>query len=134
MSEKDLTIQLGQIALEKLGKLLDSLESAKRWGTLDIFSKDLLPTLVKRSKIKKSEIIARDAQIAVENFKNAIVDNNAMTFKVEEISHKTKLIDYFLGSIGNIFVQGKIKSNIDETRKLYNTIHECIEEIKSKNE
>jgi hypothetical protein len=79
MSEKDLTIQLGQIALEKLRKLLDSLESAKRWGILDIFSKDLLPTLVKRSKIKKSEIIARDARIAVENFKNAIVDNNGLT-------------------------------------------------------
>jgi hypothetical protein len=57
-----------------------------------------------------------------------------MTFKVEEISHKTKFIDYFLGNIGNIFVQDKIKSNIDEAKKLYNIIQECIQEIKSKNE
>lgn len=132
--EKNLTIQLGQTVLEKLEKLLDCLESAKKWGTLDIFSKDLLPTLVKRRKLKKSEAIAEEARIALEKFRDSLVEHKNIEFKIDKIVDKTERIDYFLGIIGNIFVQNKIKLNINETKNFYSTINECVQELVSENE
>lgn len=130
-TEKSKAIQLGKVALEKLEELLDCIESAKKWGTLDVFSKDLLPTLVKRSKLKKSEVLADDVRIAVEDFRNSLVDSDIVRFNLEKIVDKTKKIDYFLGNIGNMLVQSKIKANLIETKKVYSVIKECVRELES---
>lgn len=127
----EMAILTGQQALEHLENLLSHLESIKKWGYMDIFSKDLLPTLIKHRKMKKSEVIAKETENAIIAFQNQLKTMSISESSFEFMTMQLKITDYLLGMIGNIYVQGKIKENIEIVKDAYKEVELCLNQFKN---
>ena len=101
------------------------MNSAQRWGILDIMCGGFISTLVKRKKMQGAQIEAEQAQIAIANFKDQLDDVFDLDLKLDDF---LSFSDYFFEGLffGDMVVQGRINEALN---KLTRTI-DIIERIK----
>lgn len=110
-------------ALDTIDYALKKLNSAKKWGVVDIFGGELISSLVKHGKMD-------DAADAV-----AMLDRDLNDFQKELLDLDKELGDYQISSFGSKFLdiafdnifsdwsnQKKIKKNIKTLKKLQSKI------------
>ncbi len=122
------TIELGRKAIEKLDELLVVLNEAKRKGVFDIFADNAIFTWSKRKEIRKGDALAKEAKIAIEDFKRAL-DAEHIDLRTEDLFDDTMAIDYFLGAIGSWSVQRMINANIKEAERTRSAILHLINNL-----
>lgn len=126
----DKVIKSGEVVLDKLDILINSLNNVKKWGCMDIFSKDLLPTLIKHRKLKKCEAISKEVEKSITLFKNELGELDIRGINLEKITPQLKMADYLLGIMGNIYVQEKIEENIEKVKEVYREMELCVNGLK----
>ncbi|WBW96920.1 hypothetical protein [Oceanirhabdus sp. W0125-5] len=106
-------VQAGEVACSSLRWVEESLNSAKDYGTWDMFGGGIIATSAKHSKIDEAQERMIEARAKLDRFKRELSDVN-MQFHVEiNIDSFSKFADYFFdGLFSDMNVQSKIKDSI----------------------
>jgi|SRR5690625_1218389 len=127
----DRTIKSGDVAYIKLKEVSNLLNSARRWGLLDIVKGKYLTTFIKRSKLKKAERVSIDAEKALKEFSYNLTElSEFMDIKID-ISTSYVFLDYFLDNpIVDILVQGQINNNRKKIDAALRDVQKDIDRLK----
>ena len=132
-------LTVGQELLDEIELALNSFESAKNWGTLDILGGDFLSSIAKHSKIEDATEILHKVSYLIESFNKELKDVYVNTEVLDvNISSFTKTFDIFFDNIfSDISVQNEINDGIERVVNLkakINNVMNNLEERKRVNE
>ena len=132
-------LTVGQELLDEIELALNSFESAKNWGTLDILGGDFLSSIAKHSKIEDATEILHKVSYLIESFNKELKDVYVNTEVLDvNISSFTKTFDIFFDNIfSDISVQNEINGGIERVVNLkakINNVMNNLEERKRLNE
>ena len=132
-------LTVGQELLDEIELALNSFESAKNWGTLDILGGDFLSSIAKHSKIEDATEILHKVSYLIESFNKELKDVYVNTEVLDvNISSFTKTFDIFFDNIfSDISVQNEINGGIERVVNLkakINNVMNNLEERKRVNE
>ncbi|QIK68794.1 hypothetical protein G7062_00195 [Erysipelothrix sp. HDW6C] len=130
--ELDEAITAGQNLLITLNDVKHDLSSAQNWGIADIFSKSMLVTFFKQSKLSDARRTIDLARRDIDVFKKELQDLDIRLDDVINQSNSLIFMDYFLdGFFVDIWVQSKINESrrnvsdlIDEVSTTVNRLRE----------
>ena len=126
-------IEAGKKAQEALYTVIDSLKSARNWGTWDMLGGGLISTAVKHSKIDKARDYANQAQSMLRRFQDELQDVHLSADFNINISSFNTFADYFLdGLIFDWIVQSKINKSLDGANEMYDHVREIVKQLKEK--
>ncbi|SDJ88179.1 hypothetical protein [Sediminibacillus albus] len=114
-------LEAGRHASKALAKAEDALDSAKNWGTLDMFGGGIISTAIKHSRVDEAGEEVHQAQRLLRKYSHELNDIGE-TFTLDvSISGGWSVADYFLdGLITDWFVQGKINDSANQVRSVKN--------------
>ncbi|MGG7162284.1 hypothetical protein [Clostridium ihumii] len=132
-------LTVGQELLDEIELALNSFESAKNWGTLDILGGDFLSSIAKHSKIEDATENLHKVSYLIESFNKELRDVYVNTEVLDvNISSFTKTFDIFFDNIfSDISVQNEINGGIERVVDLkakINNVMNNLEERKRLNE
>lgn len=132
-------LTVGQELLDEIELALNSFESAKNWGTLDILGGDFLSSIAKHNKIEDATKILHKVSYLIESFNKELKDVYVNTEVLDvNISSFTKTFDIFFDNIfSDISVQNEINGGIERVVNLkakINNVMNNLEERKRVNE
>ena len=132
-------LTVGQELLDEIELALNSFESAKNWGTLDILGGDFLSSIAKHSKIEDATENLHKVSYLIESFNKELRDVYVNTEVLDvNISSFTKTFDIFFDNIfSDISVQNEINGGIERVVNLkakINNVMNNLEERKRVNE
>ena len=132
-------LTVGQELLDEIELALNSFESAKNWGTLDILGGDFLSSIAKHSKIEDATENLHKVSYLIESFNKELKDVYVNTEVLDvNISSFTKTFDIFFDNIfSDISVQNEINGGIERVVNLkakINNVMNNLEERKRVNE
>lgn len=114
ITELNEAIAAGKAAMEGLDRVIDSLQSAKNWGTVDMIGGGLIATAVKHSKLDSAKNCIHQLQHALRNFQRELADVGAATDLKVHIGSFATFADYFFdGLIVDWMVQSRINNSLD---------------------
>lgn len=125
-------ILLCEKAIFHLKKAEGYFEKSKRLGWLDIFSRGIIISMIKHSKIEKANDELLEVRSCVDELKDIISKNNLeiKTFDVENIHYSLEI--FFNNIISNSIIQKKIENKIEDIKLLTLKFEEIIFLIKNK--
>lgn len=124
-------ITAGERALASLGKVEDSLESAKGWGTWDLLGGGLLSDMAKHSAIDEANNNAQEFQHLLKNFEKELLDVNEFTDIEVSLSSFASFADFFFdGFFADWFVQSKINDSLSNTLAAKNKLSSIVNDLK----
>jgi DNA repair exonuclease SbcCD ATPase subunit len=125
-------IQAGRDVSSSLEQVLDSLESAKGWGTWDMLGGGLLSTAVKHSRIDDARQGIHDVQAKMSQFKRELADVRERIELTLDIGEFETFADYFFdGLIVDWIVQSKITESLERAQNAQDAIAQAIEELEN---
>ena len=139
ITEINEALTVGQELLDEIELALNSFESAKNWGTLDILGGDFLSSIAKHSKIEDATENLHKVSYLIESFNKELRDVYVNTEVLDvNISSFTKTFDIFFDNIfSDISVQNEINGGIERVVNLkakINNVMNNLEERKRVNE
>ncbi|WP_246938697.1 hypothetical protein [Bacillus pinisoli] len=97
-----------------------SLESAKGWGSFDIFGGGILATALKHNHLDDAKSYMQDAQFLAKKLHKELEDIGPEFTETIELSYLTKFADYFFdGLITDWVIQNQITDSLEQV-KAYN--------------
>jgi uncharacterized protein YlxW (UPF0749 family) len=123
-------VQAGREVSSSLEQVLDSLESAKSWGTLDLLGGGLISTAVKHSRIDDARDGIHGVQMKMSQFKRELADvSERIELKIDITEFETFADFFFDGLIFDWIVQSKIAESLERTQGAQDMISRAIEEL-----
>jgi prefoldin subunit 5 len=123
-------LQAGREVSSSLEQVLDSLESAKSWGTWDMLGGGLLSTAVKHSRIDDAREGIHDVRTKMSQFKRELADVRGRVELKIDIGEFETFADYFFdGLIFDWIVQSKIVESLERAKGAHEVIARAIEEL-----
>jgi len=132
LKELSEAIRAGKDVLSGLEGVLDSLESAKSWGTWDMLGGGLISTVVKHNRIDRARGGIHEVQAKLSSFERELSDVGERIQLGIDIGEFETFADYFFDSL--IFdwaVQSKINLSLERTRNAKDVLTGVIEELKT---
>ncbi|MBF0715772.1 hypothetical protein [Gemelliphila palaticanis] len=125
-------ILLCKKAIFHLKKAEEYFEKSKRLGLLDIFSKGIVMSIIKNSKIEKANDELLELRSYVDELRGIISKNNLeiKNFDVENLNYNLEI--FFNNIISNSIIQNKIENKIEDIKLLTLKFEEIIFLIKNK--
>lgn len=128
----------GEEALNQLYNALDSLQTASSYSTWDTFlGGGLLATYLKHEKLDESESKIHNAQIALQRFKNELLDIEELDAKNLEVTTDgfVKFADYFFDDIFSAWsIHSKISSSKEQITRVTGDVRNTLNKLKKKQE
>lgn len=110
-----------------LSKLIKTLDSAKSWGTWDLFGGGFIATAAKHSKIDEAKEQVYNVQSLIRAFEKELSDIEMSTDIDINISSFDTFADYFFdGLISDWIVQSKINDSLDRVINLDSKVEKLI--------
>jgi hypothetical protein len=103
----------GESVRHSLDRVLESLSSARNWGTWDMFGGGMLSTHIKHSRIDDARGHVHDAQVQAARFERELADVDLKVDVAIQFSSFSKFADYFFD---NLITDWIVNSRIDESR------------------
>ncbi len=126
-------IAVGNKAQGALDDVRDSLQSAKNWGTWDMFGGGLLSTMAKHSKIDDAKNTTYYAQDLLRSFNRELKDVHLSTNIEINLSSFDKFADYFFdGLISDWIVQSKINQSLSNVQDVSYQVEQIIKNLEDR--
>ncbi|MBU3159489.1 hypothetical protein KPL37_06935 [Clostridium frigoris] len=126
-------IVAGDAVQIKLGRVIDSLESAQDWGTWDILGGELLATAAKHSHIDQAKEYAHSVKGALIRFQNELSDVRlTMNIDINIRSFETFADYFFDGLISDWVVQSGIHESLDGVQSVSTNVESVMDSLKEK--
>lgn len=127
-------IHAGERVKQALSEALSALDSAKNWGTVDMFGGGLISTSLKHSHMDDAQKATNKAQRLLRKFSYEL-DDIGKSFDTDvKVSGGLTFADYFFdGLIMDWFVQDKINKSEVQVREMYEKIEKTISQLKHLN-
>lgn len=130
IKEIDEAIAAGRNVITGLEQVVESLESARKWGIWDMLGGGLLSTAVKHSRIDKARQGIDNVQRQMHLFKRELADVRGQVELRIDISEFESFADYlFDGFIIDWLVQSKINDALSRARQARSTIFQAVSEL-----
>jgi len=131
VKELEEAISAGNAILEGLGSVINSLKSAKNWGTWDMLGSGVISTAIKHSRIDDARKSAHQAQQLLRRFQRELADVESNTELTIDIGSFTKFADYFFdGLIVDWVVQSRISRSLESTVQVQKAVRDIISSLK----
>ena len=119
-------------ALESLYTVREKLNSAKKWGILDIFGGSMISTYMKHSRINEVEGMIEQARIRLTDFQKALRKVEVSPKLQTEISGFLTFADFaFDNPITDYLVQTKLQSLGEEVEDTIQLTEELLAHIRT---
>ncbi len=125
-------VQTGEAAATGLDEVINSLQSAKGWGTWDMLGGGLISTAIKHSRIDDARGAVHHVQHQLQVFQKELADVNPRlnTKIIVDISAFATFADYFFdGLIADWIVQSKISDSLDNAAEVRGKVAAIIEQL-----
>ncbi|MEM6691928.1 MAG: hypothetical protein AAF664_21035 [Planctomycetota bacterium] len=124
-------VDAGKAAKHAITEVEATLDSAKNWGTLDMFGGGALTTMVKHSKIDNAKEQVRHAQRKLATFERELAGAGHQLQTSIEIDGFTHFADYFFdGLVVDWIVQSKIEKAKTECSNISLRVNKVISNCK----
>ena len=111
-------IEAGEHALSSLRAAKEQLDSARRWGVLDLFGGNMISGFLKHSRMSNASRCVDQAKSDLRRFQDELSDVRDLQGMDIGINDFLTFADFFFdGFLADIFVQSKIsdaRRNVDE--------------------
>ncbi len=128
----------GEEALNQLHYAFDSLQTASSYSTWDTFlGGGLIATHLKHEKLNESESKIHNAQLAIQRFKNELLDIEELDAKNIEVSTDgfVKFADYFFDDIFSAWsIHSKISTSKEQITRVIGDVRNTLNKLKKKQE
>ena len=125
-------LQAGRDVLFSLEEVLDSLESAKNWGTWDMFGGGFLSTALKHNRIDRARDGIHDVQAKLNSFERELADvRERIELKIDIGEFETFADFFFDGLIVDWVVQSKIVESLERSRNAKDVLMRVVEELET---
>ena len=113
-----------------LDQVIDSLESAKNWGTWDLLGGDLVATLVKHSRIDDARDGIEEVQAGMTRLTRELADIQDQVDLGIDITGFESFADFFLdGLIIDWIVQSKIVDSLERTQEASDSLSQVVKKL-----
>jgi hypothetical protein len=125
-------IEAGRAVLGGLGLAINSLQSAKNWGTWDLVGGGMLSTAVKHSKIEDARNEIYKIQHLLQRFRKELQDVGRNPVLRIEIGSFATFADYFFdGLIADWTVQSRINNAINNVHGMVRRIERIMSDLRA---
>ena len=132
IKEIDEAIAAGKNVVAGLEQVIESLDSARKWGIWDMLGGGLLSTAVKHSRIDKARQGINNVQRQIHQFKKELADVRSQVELRIDISEFESFADYlFDGFIVDWIVQSKINDALSRARQARATVFQAVSELEA---
>ena len=120
----------GNAVLDSLNTVLDSLDSAGGWGTLDLLGGGLITDLVKHSHIDNAKFETENTQRLLRKFKSELTDINITSDIIIETDGFAKFADFFFdGLIADWYMKSKITESQESVKRVTSQVLSVINKL-----
>jgi RimJ/RimL family protein N-acetyltransferase len=128
-------LQAGGRALTALNRVIDSLESAKNWGTWDILGGGMLASAVKHSRLDDADTAVREAEPLLQRFERELADVDSQMGMAVEAGGLTAFADIFIDNLLiDLLVQSRINDSLDTAEKTAAQVSGILDRLKKNQE
>ncbi len=122
----------GQELLDGLDRVVESLKSAKGWGTWDMLGGGIVATAVKHSKIDEARAGMHEVQALLGRFQRELADVTVEAVPAADITAFDTFADYFLdGLIMDWIVQSKIERSLSQVENVRGRVGAIVATLKA---
>jgi hypothetical protein len=122
----------GQELLHGLDGVVDSLKSAKDWGTWDLIGGGIVATAVKHSRIDEARAQMHEVQALLGRFQRELADVTVEQVPAADITEFEHFADYFLdGLIMDWIVQSKIERSLGQVMEVRGRVGQIVAALKA---
>jgi hypothetical protein len=126
-------INAGEAAIKALDNGESALDSAKSWGTWDMFGGGMISSAIKHSKMDEASDHIHVAQYKMRAFQKELLDINEMVEMDLDVSDLLRFADYFFdGFIVDWMVQGRINDSLDQVYINQRKVEKIVMQLKEK--
>ena len=126
-------VSAGQAVLTTLDGVINSLNSAERWGNWDMLGGGMLADLAKHSKIDEARDQVHQAQELLRRFQGELADIQSAESFLIDISSFDTFVDFFLdGLIVDWIVQSKIQNSLERTNQVRQRVKAVLQGLETR--
>lgn len=130
LREIDEAIAAGKEALEALEDAADSLDSAKRWGIVDILGGGLITSVIKHSRLGDANHTLADARVALARFSAELDDVRGVAGLTAEVNRWNAFFDIACDNwLADIFVQKEMSDAADRVDEAIETVKRAVRRL-----
>lgn len=123
-------IAAGREALEALEDAADSLDSAKRWGIVDILGGGLITSVIKHSRLGDANHSLADARVALARFSAELDDVRDVAGLTAEVNRWNAFFDIACDNwLADIFVQKEMSDAADRVDEAIETVKRAVRRL-----
>ncbi len=124
-------VNAGDSLIEVLEEAKKEFESAKSWGTLDMFGGGVMSSMIKRGHIENANRVLNEVQYLIKSFKKELNDVNIsldMKYVSGDFSDMTDI--FFDNFFSDIMVQDKINNALNNVNRTLRVVERNTKELK----
>lgn len=124
-------VNAGDSLIEVLEEAKKEFESAKSWGTLDMFGGGVMSSMIKRGHIENANRVLNEVQYLVKSFKKELNDVNIsldMKYVSGDFSDMTDI--FFDNFFSDIMVQDKINNALNNVNRTLRVVEKNTKELR----
>lgn len=130
LREIDEAIAAGKEALEALEDAADSLDSAKRWGIVDILGGGLITSVIKHSRLGDANHTLADARVSLARFSAELDDVRGVAGLTAEVNRWNAFFDIACDNwLADIFVQKEMSDAADRVDEAIETVKRAVRRL-----
>jgi len=123
-------IAAGNDVISGLEQVIESLESAKNWGTWDMLGGGFIATAIKHSAVDEARNGINDVQVKMNQLTRELADVRKSVELQIDIAELESFADFFLdGLIFDWIVQSKIVDSLERSKKAKDIIVQAVKEL-----
>ena len=123
-------IAAGKEAFEALEDAADSLDSAKRWGIVDILGGGLITSVIKHSRLADANHALADARVALARFSAELDDVRDVAGLNAEVNRWNAFFDIACDNwLADIFVQKEMSDAADRVDEAIETVKRAVRRL-----
>ncbi len=125
-------LRAGREALEALDDAADSLDSAKRWGIVDILGGGFVTSLVKHSRLGDAERALARAREALARFSERLASSPELGRLVVGVDPLNRVFDIaFDNVLADLFVQRDIEDALERVEAARDQVEEAVRRLET---
>ncbi len=125
-------LRAGREALEALDDAADSLDSAKRWGIVDILGGGFVTSLVKHSRLGDAERALTRAREALARFSERLASSPELGRLVVGVDPLNRVFDIaFDNVLADLFVQRDIEDALERVEAARGRVEEAVRRLET---
>ena len=132
VKEIDEAIAAGNEALDALRDAADSLDSAKRWGVVDVLGGGLLTSVVKHSRLGDANRALAKARAAIRRFTQELADVRELAELNANVSSWNAFFDIACDNVlADLLVQKEISDAADRVDDAIDKVKEAVRRLEA---